>query len=183
MGKLKLKEIALRWRVRIGLIAAIMALMFANPSVLSLFVGLAACLLGLFLRTWAAGHLRKDKELTVSGPYSYTRNPLYLGNLIMGIGVIIASRSLWVLLIFTFYFLFFYPLLIKDEREKMKRLFPQEYDQYGKHVPLLFPSQRTFSFSENAKFRWELYRNNKEWRALVGAGLFWLFLFGKFIFF
>ncbi len=183
MGKLKIKEIALRWRVRVGLMATILALIFANPSFLSFFVSLAVCLLGLFLRTWAAGHLRKDKELTVSGPYSYTRNPLYLGNLVIGIGVIIASRSLWVLLIFTFYFLFFYPLLIKEEREKMKRLFPQEYDQYGKQVPLLFPSQRTFSFSEKAKFSWELYWNNKEWRALAGSGLLWLFLFGKFIFF
>ena len=78
---------------------------------------------GLLLRAWASGHLRKEKELTISGPYQYTRNPLYLGSLVIGAAIVIGCRSWWIFVIFILYFLLFYPVAVLFEQEKMIALF------------------------------------------------------------
>jgi len=96
------------WRIRANLICIIAAVILARPTPLTLTSGFGFIILGLILRGWAAGHLRKEKELTVSGPYRYTRNPLYLGSLIIGIGSVAACRSWIVLGLFAAYFLIFY---------------------------------------------------------------------------
>ena len=182
MPKLNPVKIIYRWRVRVGFIGLILAIILARPDLTSFLTGLGVCLLGLLIRTWSAGHLRKEKELAISGPYQYSRNPLYLGNFVIGIGVVIASRSWWVLGFFAAYFLLFYPLAIKREMERMKELFPDEYDEYKKKAPLFFPSGKAFSFGEKNEFSWKLFWKNKEWRALTGAFLFWLILALKMIF-
>lgn len=183
MPEVGLKKILYRWRVRAGLIGAVLVIILAQPDPPSLIIGLAVTLPGLLLRTWASGHLKKDKELTVSGPYMYSRNPLYLGNLIIGLGIIIASRSLWVLGIFVFYFLLFYPLIIQVEVEKMNRLFPREYEGYANQTSVLLPARKPFSAPKKNRFSWMLYRKNKEWRAFIGTILLWLILSGKIILF
>jgi len=176
MPKFNFKKIVYRWRVRAASIGLILAIIFARPDLTSFLTGLGICFLGLLIRTWSAGHLRKEKELAISGPYQYTRNPLYLGNFMIGISVAFASRSWWVFGYFAAYFLLFYPLAIKKEMERMKELFPGEYDEYKKKAPLFFPTWKSFSFSGKNKFSWKLFRKNKEWRALIGAFLFWVIL-------
>jgi len=183
MSEIRFKEILYSWRVRAGLLGIILAAILANPNGTSLISGFAVCLPGLFFRAWAAGHLRKDKELTVSGPYRGTRNPLYLGNLVIGLGIVTASRSIWVLGIVTVYFLLFYPLIIRMEVEKMRRLFPLEYTEYSQKTPLLFPFRWPSSPSKKRKFSWVLYLKNSEWRALLGTILFWLIMLGKLLLF
>lgn len=176
MPKFNLEKIVYRWRVRAGSIGLILAIIFAKPDLTSFLTGLGICFLGLLIRTWSAGHLRKEKKLAISGPYQYTRNPLYLGNFVIGISVAFASRSWWVLGYFAAYFLLFYPLAIKREMKRMKELFPHEYDEYKKKAPLFFPTWKSFSLSGKNKFSWKLFRKNKEWRALIGAFLFWVIL-------
>lgn len=183
MPEFSLEKIISRWRVRAGSIGLILVIILAKPDFPSFLVGIGVCSLGLLIRTWSSGHLRKEKELTISGPYRYTRNPLYLGNFVIGISVVIASRSWWILGIFTVYFLLFYPLAIKKEKQRMKELFPHEYDEYKKKAPLFFPSWKPFLFSGKNRFSWKLFRKNKEWRALIGALLFWLVLTFKMILF
>lgn len=183
MSKRQFKEILYAWRVRTGLIGIILVAILANPDGTSLVAGFAVCLPGLFLRAWAAGHLRKDEELAVSGPYRGTRNPLYLGNLVIGSGIVITSRSLWVLGIVTIYFFLFYPLIIQMEVEKMRSLFPREYAEYSHKTPLLFPLRRASSPSKKRKFSWESYLKNKEWRALLGTIIFWLIMLAKVLLF
>ncbi|MDH4258525.1 MAG: hypothetical protein OEY25_05070 [Candidatus Aminicenantes bacterium] len=183
MSKTSLKKILYSWRVRAGLLGIILVALLANPNGTSLIAGFAVCLPGLFLRAWAAGHLRKDEELTVSGPYRATRNPLYLGNLVIGTGIVTASWSWWVLTIVTIYFLLFYPLIIRMEVEKMRSLFPREYTEYSQKIPLLFPFRWSSSPSKKSKFSWELYLKNKEWRALLGTIIFWLIMLAKIILF
>ncbi len=176
MPKFNLEKIVYRWRVRAASIGLILAIIFARPDLTSFLIGLGVCFLGLLIRTWSAGHLRKEKELAISGPYQYTRNPLYLGNFVIGISVAFASRSWWVLGYFAAYFLLFYPLVIKREMKRMKKLFPNEYDEYKKKAPLFFPMWKSFSLSGKNKFSWKLFLKNKEWRALIGAFLFWVIL-------
>jgi len=176
MPKFNLEKIVYRWRVRAASIGLILTIIFARPDLTSFLTGLGICFLGLLIRTWSAGHLSKEKELAISGPYQYTRNPLYLGNFVIGISVAFAARSWWVLGYFAAYFLLFYPLAIKREMKRMKEFFPGEYDEYKKKTPLFFPSWKSFSLSGKNKFNWTLFRKNKEWRALIGAFLFWVIL-------
>ena len=172
-----------RWRIRAGSIGLTLVLILSRPNLASFLAGLGVCLIGLLIRTWASGHLIKEKKLVVSGPYQHTRNPLYFANLIIGISVVIGSLSWWVLIIFIVYFLLFYPPAVKRERRKMKGLFPEEYEKYEKNVPLFFPSLKPHRLPEKRKFSWELYQKNKEYRALLGALLFWLLMALKMILF
>jgi len=172
----KLTETLYRWRVRAGTLSLFVILAFARPSVKSLVAGGLVALAGLAVRAWAAGHLRKEKELTISGPYQYTRNPLYLGNLIIGAGVGIAASSLPVAGILVVYFLLFYPVIIMKEKDRMSRLFPDAYRSYRAFVPLFIPRIRKPAGGGNGAFHWSIYRKNREIRAAAGTAAFWLLL-------
>jgi protein-S-isoprenylcysteine O-methyltransferase Ste14 len=173
MSESQVTRIIYKWRVRSGLLFALVALIFAKPNLYSLLAAFGLAIIGLALRTWACGNLKKEKELATSGPYRYMRNPLYLGNLILGMAIVIAARSWLVLAFFLAYFLIFYPVLVKIERERMAELFPERYREYSAKVPLFFPSLRARIVSEKGRFNRELYNKNKEYRALIGTILYW----------
>ncbi|MGB7295434.1 MAG: isoprenylcysteine carboxylmethyltransferase family protein [Candidatus Aminicenantales bacterium] len=178
MGKTTLQEILNRLRVRAGLFLALAVILLARPSWGSILIGILICVLGLAIRAWASGHLRKEKELAVSGPYRYSRNPLYLGNFLLGTGITVGAQSWWVLGLFVVYFAVFYPLIIRRERERMKDLFPRQYEDYGNKVPLFFPSPWKH-LAVGGRFSWSLYRQNKEYRALHGTILIWAVMAAK----
>ena len=158
-----------RWRVRSGLFVFLAIIVLARPTWSSIVIGLAVCAFGLLIRAWASGHIKKEKELAMSGPYQFTRNPLYLGNFLLGLSIAIAANSWWCAGLFAVYFLVFYPPVIREERERMKRLFPKQYEEYKKRVPLFFPSLTPFSSAHGLKFSRALYLKNKEYRALIGS--------------
>ena len=80
-----------RWRVPLGFLCAILFMVFAQPRPTTLAVGAVVSILGLAIRAWASGHIRKNSALATSGPYAFTRNPLYLGSFLLGVGFTIAS--------------------------------------------------------------------------------------------
>jgi len=180
MSKANLQDILNRIRVRVGLFLAVSVVLLARPTWISIFLGVLISFFGLGIRGWASGHLRKEKKLAVSGPYRYSRNPLYFGNFLLGIGVVVGARSWWVLGLSIVYYGVFYPLIIRRERDRMRKLFPQQYEEYGKRVPLFFPSIRKHLPAEG-KFSRSLYKQNKEYRALQGTLLIWLILAAKLI--
>jgi protein-S-isoprenylcysteine O-methyltransferase Ste14 len=169
MPESKFAKTIYRWRVRFGLFALLAILALASPTWRSIFIGLAVCAPGLLIRAWASGHIRKEKTLAVSGPYQYTRNPLYLGNFVLGLSITVATHSWWCAGLFIAYFAVFYPLVILEERERMKRLFPKEYAEYTERVPLFFPRWKRMIGSSGTKFSAALYLKNKEYRALAGS--------------
>lgn len=178
MPEAKIEQVIYRWRVRAGLLGGILALAFSRPSQVSVPAGFLISFTGLVIRAWAAGHIYKEKRLTMSGPYSYSRNPLYFGNLIIGIGVTAGANSWIVLLISVLYFGLFYPVIINRERRRMRELFAKEYEEYRKKVPLFWPSLKPLMTSYS-RFRWKTYFSNREYRALLGTLIFWLFLILK----
>src|SRR5437763_9324665 len=91
--RLRLLHLAQRIRVPAGLLQAPLLIIAAKPSPRTLLIGAAVALVGLLIRAWASGYLRKNMELATSGPYAYTRNPLYLGTFIMGGGIALASGA------------------------------------------------------------------------------------------
>jgi protein-S-isoprenylcysteine O-methyltransferase Ste14 len=160
------------WRIRANLICILVSVVLSRPRPLSLLAGGGFIALGLLLRAWAAGHLWKSRELTVSGPYRHTRNPLYLGSLIIGIGAVAACRSWWVLGLFALYFLVFYPVAIRLEKQRMLAAFPEAYREYSRSVPLFFPRLKPGPGTSPRSFDRSLFRRNKEKRASLGALFF-----------
>jgi len=179
MSEFSPREWLSRLRVRAGLFAAVAVLVLARPTWTSIAIGVVISIAGLAVRAWASGHLRKEKALAVSGPYRFSRNPLYLGNFVMGIGIVVGAYSWWVLGLFVIYFAAFYPLIIQREKGRMRELFPDQYEDYRRRVPSFFPSFFRRRFRSPTKFSWALYWKNKEYRALAGTLLFWLILSAK----
>lgn len=178
-----LLRVIYRWRVRVTLLFVILAIVVAEPKIWSILAGIGFTLIGLLLRTWACGHLEKEKKLTTSGPYRYTRNPLYFGNLLIGLGVVTGAQSWWVLAGAIVLFGIFYSVIILSEQQKMEKLFPVEYAEYKRKVPLFFPSFFSTLPRQKARFDWLLYNKNRESRALIGSVIFWMIITAKFFIF
>src|SRR5206468_2013581 len=110
-----------------------------KPTVWTLIAGAAVALPGLLLRAWASGHLRKNEMLATTGPYAYTRNPLYLGSFLIGLGFTIAAAQILLTIIFIVMILGIYLPVMRVESATLATLFGRKYDRYAKEVPLLFP--------------------------------------------
>lgn len=149
---------------------------YAQPSPRLLAVGAALTALGLWIRGWSAGTIHKDETLTTSGPYAFTRNPLYVGSFFIGIGVSLAGGHwIWPVLFLAFY-LTIYTRTMAGEVRHLSALFPEEYAEYAAHVPGFLPRLTPYrawagdaQAVHQAGFRWSQYRRNREWEASLGA--------------
>ena len=169
-----------RIRVRAGFVLAVIYLIWAQPTVVGLLGGAAVALAGLLLRAWSAGCLEKDRKLATGGPYAHTRNPLYLGSAIAGLGFVIAGGRWWFLgLLFTFFATVYWPVM-RNEQAHLERLFPDEFPPYARAVPLFWPRLRPWGGRDSSPgFRVERYRKNREFRAFLGFLVIVLFLWGR----
>ena len=125
-----------RLRVTSGFLLLAAFVWFAKPTSQSLWLGVPISLIGLSIRAWAAGHLAKNENLAMSGPYAYVRNPLYLGTLLTAAGVAVASRSWWLAGLLTVVFALVYLPVIELEEQHLRTLFPK-YAAYAERVHLL----------------------------------------------
>ena len=155
-----------RWRVPIGFAAAVLVFWLARPTVRSLQLGLPIALMGQLLRIWAAGHLEKSREVTTSGPYRFTRHPLYLGSSLMGLGLALAANHWAVGLLIGVYLALTLWLAIRTEEAYLRASFGDAYDRYS--VGALPADARRFSLARAIR--------NKEYRAPLGLLLVSLFL-------
>jgi protein-S-isoprenylcysteine O-methyltransferase Ste14 len=163
-------ELFVRWRVRLGYPLAIAVLFFARPNPCSILYGALVGVIGLALRAWAAGYLHKQKILTMTGPYAYTRNPLYLGSAILALGVAIAARSWISASIIAAYFAIVYFVVMRREERELRVQHGADFDRYAAEVSLFFPwfsSGRMKPVSQGA-FSAAQYRKNHEWQAAAG---------------
>ncbi len=156
-----------RLRVPFGYLVGIVYLVFSRPTFVSIAAGFVPAALGMLLRGWASGHLQKSEILATSGPYAYTRNPLYLGSFLLAIGFAVAGRTAWLALLLLGAFLFFYLPTIAAEARWLEKTFGESYREYAARVPLFLPRLTPGSRSD-LRFRRDLYRRNREGRALIG---------------
>lgn len=162
------KAILQRLRVPLGFITAILFLAFSKPSWQTIAMGTPIAFLGVAMRAWAAGHLRKNAELAVSGPYAYTRNPLYFGSFVLALGVVICGGSWWLALLLLGFFLAVYLPVMQAEAAHMHELFPQDFAEYERNVPLFLPRLTAWRKGAAARFDQRLYLKYREYRALMG---------------
>src|SRR2546430_10075303 len=129
-------RIARRIRVPLGFLFAVIYLWLARPTWRSIALGSVVIIPGLLIRALASGHVRKNEALATSGPYAYTRNPLYLGSLLVGAGFSVAARSWWIGAALVVMFFAIYIPVIRDEEAFLRHQFP-EFDEYARRVPRL----------------------------------------------
>jgi protein-S-isoprenylcysteine O-methyltransferase Ste14 len=157
-----LRQFLARRRVALGFVFGIAAIYFARPTWVSLAAGAAVALVGQAVRLWAAGHLEKSREVTTSGPYQFTRHPLYVGSSIMAIGVAIGCRSLLVAAVVALYMASTITAAIRSEEAFLRERFGDAYDAYA----------QSRGPRVARRFSWERARRNKEYRAMTGLLLF-----------
>jgi protein-S-isoprenylcysteine O-methyltransferase Ste14 len=167
-----------RWRVRAGYPVALVYVVLAEPAWRSLLLGGALAAVGVLVRARAAGHLRKQEALATSGPYAYTRNPLYFGSAFLAAGFVVAGGSAIAGLLVAAYFAAFYaPVMLREARD-LRSLYGAAYDDYAARVPLFWP-RITPGVKAPGGFSWELYRRNREYKAALGTVLGLLLLWAK----
>lgn len=149
-----------RRRVPLGFVAALASLALAKPTWETWTIGLAVALAGESVRVWAAGHLEKGREVTQSGPYRWTRHPLYAGSALLALGIVIASRSVIVAVVAAVYMVATIGAAIRTEEAFLRRTFGDTYDRYSRSETT--PVMRRFSL--------ERAMRNREYRAIAGVG-------------
>jgi len=152
-----------RWRVFLGFVFAAIVLYLATPTMMSLLMGAAVAATGELIRVWAAGHLEKSREVTQSGPYRYTRHPLYLGSTLIGIGIAMVANNLIVAAIVIAYLALTLTAAMRSEEAHLREKFGDAYDAYAeKRAPKV---ERSFS--------WQRAIYNREHHTIAGllAGL------------
>jgi protein-S-isoprenylcysteine O-methyltransferase Ste14 len=176
----KWQKIARRIRVPLGFVFAGVFLWLARPTWLTMLASLVLVVPGVWLRAYAAGYVRKNAELTRTGPYAYTRNPLYLGSMMIAFGFAAAAGSWVILIALAVLFAVIYIPTIQSEESYLREHFA-EFDEYAAAVPRLLPRLTAAAFPEHenasgGSFSAVQWRHHREYNALMGAGAIYLAL-------
>jgi protein-S-isoprenylcysteine O-methyltransferase Ste14 len=183
LERTKWQKIARRIRVPLGFVVAAVFLVFAAPSRQSLEWSLLLVAPGVWLRGYAAGYVKKNAELTVTGPYAHTRNPLYLGSMSIAFGFAVAAGRWWLAVLLAGMFLAIYVPTILSEETFLRGAFP-EFGVYAERVPRLLPRLTPARFGAVAgRFSGERYLHHREYNAGMGAAAIYAVLIARMLLF
>jgi protein-S-isoprenylcysteine O-methyltransferase Ste14 len=157
-------------RVPVGYAVGVAVLLLARPRVEWLPLAAALLAVGEALRLWASGHIEKTERLATGGPYAHTRNPLYVGSLLLALGVGVAAASPWAVLLIALYFAVFYPAVVREEAAFLRQRFGAEYALWEAAVPLFLP-RLTPAGPRGSRFAWSRVRRNREWHTAAALPL------------
>jgi len=174
-----------RVRVPLGFVYAAAFLYWAVPRPRLLLVGVVVAAAGLAVRVWASGYLNKGRVLATEGPYSRTRNPLYFGSFIMGLGFTLSGSNAWLLGAFLVLFFLIYLPVMKREEAELESAFGERFRDYREHVPLFMPAfgnrARPVGLMAKGNFQWAKVISNREYKAVIGFLLIAALMWGKMI--
>ena len=168
---------AAKSRVVVSMALAVAACWLARPTPVSVLVGLPLALTGIALRAWASGHLRKNQQLAVSGPYAHVRNPLYIGSLLAGVGFGVGANHPGLLVAILIVFAFWFLPVVAEEEDHMRKILPG-FKDYESRVPRFLPALSA-RYRSGVRFDPGLYLVNREYSALLGFAAFALVLLYK----
>ncbi|MCB1022796.1 MAG: isoprenylcysteine carboxylmethyltransferase family protein [Acidobacteria bacterium] len=171
----KNKKLLQKYRVPFGFLFGILFLVFARPTINLMIIGGVIAIIGLFIRGWASGHIQKNKELAVSGPYAFTRNPLYFGSFFMGLGFSVAAGVWWIGLLFVILYLGIYFPVMSVESGELTDIFGDKYREYADKVSLFFPWFSSYRATDK-RFDIGLYLRYREYQATLGVIFAWAVL-------
>jgi protein-S-isoprenylcysteine O-methyltransferase Ste14 len=182
-GRTGWQKIARRIRVPLGFVFAAVFLGLARPSGRTMLASLVLVVPGVWLRGYASGYVKKNAELATTGPYAYTRNPLYLGSMLIAFGFAAAAASWVILVLLAVLFAAIYIPTILGEEAYLREHFAG-FAAYAHSVPRLLPrlsAGRVAAAGERGGFSRALYRKHREYNALMGAGAIYAALVLKFV--
>ena len=137
------------------------------------FVGFFVALFGEFIQVWSFASLQKNRKLAVQGPYSLTRNPMYIGRFFLSTGCLLTTGHIWWFPVLTVLYYFYAVNRVKREENRLQRLFGKDYDDYCRNVNRFMPSVKFFKMKSLCFFKWNLLvRNHGHWNLLAMLGCF-----------
>ena len=150
--------------------------LLSRPTPRLVLVGALIAALGIALRGWSAGLIHKDRELSTAGPYAHTRNPLYLGSFLIGLGVTVGAGRWELLLLFGACYALVYGAVIRQESRALEQRFGDHYLRWAREVPLFLPRLAPYRGESAGRFTFERWRRNREYEAVLGVVAGFLFL-------
>jgi len=163
-------EAWVRQRVAAALPIAVVGAWLARPTVAGLVVGAAISTVGLVVRALAASRLDKNETLATSGPYAVTRHPLYLGSMLVLVGLLVAAQSWIAAALAVVYLALFYPATIAREERKLRARHGAAFDAWAARVPRFWPRLVPLRAIADG-CSWARYRTSGEYRAVVALAL------------
>jgi len=168
-----MRTLLARWRVSLGFVSGVLALILAQPTASTLATGTAIALVGECLRVWASGHLNKSREVTASGPYRWFAHPLYVGSAIMGVGLAVIANDFVVTTLIGLYLVATLGAAIRSEEAFLRGKFGDRYDDYRRGAA------RAAGLERDRRFSLAQARANREHRAIAGLAVALLLLILK----
>lgn len=160
-----IREGLIKFRFLLGAILCVPVGYFMKPELF--WVGFAVAMFGQVIQIWCFASLIKNRELTVRGPYLFSRNPMYLGRYFMILGFILLLGNVWIVLAYTVLYYLYMDSRIRREEERLRRVFGDRYAEYCSEVPRLFPSFRKIGEPTVWYWDWAAFReNNAQWNLL-----------------
>ena len=158
-----------RFRQLFGALFVFLLTFAGRPTLTLLIAGAVFCVLGIAVRMWASGCVKKNRVLATSGPYAFVRHPLYVGNILICAGFCLASALWWSVPLGLVLLALFYPPAIRYEDQKLRGLFPDQWDDWGQVTPALIPRLGAWSKAKGAEwsFRLSLFKNGEPVYAVI----------------
>jgi protein-S-isoprenylcysteine O-methyltransferase Ste14 len=175
----KIRHLRDSLRQTLGILMIILLAVVARPTHPWFWVGACLAVLGILVRLWASGYVKKNEELATRGPYAWVRHPLYVGNLLLAAGFALAAHRWWAYILVGAFLLFFYPNAIREEDAKLRRLFGPVWKEWRSATWALVPSLRPYRKGSlgHWSFTYSLRLNGEPWIALfLAACLFLIYL-------
>jgi len=148
-------------------VGALLLVIFAKPNQPGIVIGIILIVIGEGIRIWAAGHLQKNEILTVTGPYAYVKNPLYIGSIIITTGFCILADNIYLMAAATFIFCFHYiPYKKRVEGDRLRKIFGSQFEDYDQKVPDYIPRRAPYSSQKNP-WRFGSFIENSEEGILI----------------
>ncbi|MBI5198794.1 MAG: isoprenylcysteine carboxylmethyltransferase family protein [Nitrospirae bacterium] len=169
-------------RIATSFALGLIFILFSRPTTRSILIGTPVILLGEFFRTLSSGYLEKNSSLSIDGPYSVTRNPMYSGNFLLGLGFVIIVNQPILLVLFVMLFAFIYQATIIEEEKRLQQRFGQEFSAYMSSVPRFFPKLWRWK-SNGRSFNWTLVMKHREYVTWLGIVAGILLLTAKMFFY
>ncbi|NNL43689.1 MAG: isoprenylcysteine carboxylmethyltransferase family protein [Desulfobacterales bacterium] len=152
-----------RFRQLLGIVLAILFSVAGQPIMSWFVIGVILVFIGIFIRLWASGHIKKDKVLATDGPYAFVRHPLYVGNILLTLGFALASGLWWSFPLMIVFLIGFYPPAIRKEDEKLHNLFKEDWEKWRQDTKALIPRLTLLKKGQRGDWSfWQSLRQNGE---------------------
>lgn len=158
--KLRYHEASRQW---FAILFVLLVSLLGETQPFFFILGTVIAALGIAIRMWAAGHVKKNKVLATDGPYAYVRHPLYVGNILLLLGFSIASMLWWSYLLMAVLLWFYYPPTIAYEDSKLHDIFGEQWENWSKDIHALIPTFKNRAGSSNSdwSFKQSLMQNGE----------------------